>query len=118
MPTTTQNMVVYQYVCRSDCRYVGPTTLRLHDRINQHVPRSIRNQRLPIKIRPKHTCKVTKNFPIFQKSDSAIGIRLLQNKDSANNYRNQQLSNLAKARMSFHLAVHEAIFIKSFKHEL
>ena len=105
MPTTSQNMVVYQYVCRCDCRYVGRTTLRLQNRI-------IRNQRLPTKILPKCTCKATKNPSIFQKSDSAIRIQLLQNKDCANNYCDQQFSILTEAKTSFHLAVLEAIFIK------
>ena len=35
-------MVVYQYVCRCDCRYVGRTSQRLHDRINQHILKCIR----------------------------------------------------------------------------
>ena len=43
VPITHQSMVVYQYVCRCDCRYVGRTSLRLQDRINQHIPKPIRN---------------------------------------------------------------------------
>ena len=50
MPTATQNIVVYQHVCRCDCRYVSSTALRLQDRINQHVLRSIRNSRLSTKL--------------------------------------------------------------------
>ena len=118
MPTTTQNIVVYQYVCRCDCQYVGRTTLRLHNRINQNVPRSIRNQRLPTEILPKRSCKVTKNLSILEKSNSVIGIHLFQNKDCANNYSDQQFSILAKAIMSFYLAVLKAIFIKNLKPEL
>ena len=44
LPSTHQSMVVYQYVCRCDCRYVGRTSQRLHDRIAQHIPKSIRNK--------------------------------------------------------------------------
>ena len=29
VPTTQQRLVVYLYVCRCDCRYVGRTSLRL-----------------------------------------------------------------------------------------
>ena len=47
LPSTHQSMVVYQYVCRSDCRYVGLTSRRLHDRIAQHIPKSIRNKSIP-----------------------------------------------------------------------
>ena len=35
--TKQQSMVVYQYVCRCDCRYVGRTSQRLQDRIKQHM---------------------------------------------------------------------------------
>ena len=44
VPTKQQNMVVYQYMCRCDCRYVGRTSQRLQDRIKQHIPKTIRNQ--------------------------------------------------------------------------
>ena len=47
LPSTHQSMVVYQYVCRCDCRYVGRTSQRLHDRIAQHIPKSIRNKSIP-----------------------------------------------------------------------
>ena len=33
-----QSVVKYKYVCRCDCRDVGRTSLRLEERINQHVP--------------------------------------------------------------------------------
>ena len=49
VPITHQSMVAYQYVCRCDCRYVGRTSLRLQDRINQHIPKSIRNKENPTK---------------------------------------------------------------------
>jgi len=41
-------IVEYQYVCRRYCRYVGRTSLKLKDRINQHIPKSIRNNQKPI----------------------------------------------------------------------
>ena len=34
LPSLQQSMVVYQFVCRCDCRYVGRTYLRLQDKIN------------------------------------------------------------------------------------
>ena len=37
LPTSQLSMVVYQYVCRCECRYVGRTSQRLQDRIRQHV---------------------------------------------------------------------------------
>ena len=47
VPTKQQSMVVYQYVCRCDCWYVGRTSQRLQDRIKQHIPKAIRNQAQP-----------------------------------------------------------------------
>ena len=47
VPTKQQSMVVYQYECRCDCRYVGCTSQRLQDRIKQHIPKAIRNQTQP-----------------------------------------------------------------------
>ena len=44
VPTTQQSLVVYQYVCRCDCRYVGCTSLKLQEIITQHIPKSIRNK--------------------------------------------------------------------------
>ena len=34
VPSIQQSMVVYEYVCRCDCRYVGCTFLRLEEKIN------------------------------------------------------------------------------------
>ena len=47
VPTKQQSMVVYQYVCHCDCRYVGHTSQRLQDRIKQHIPQAIKNQAQP-----------------------------------------------------------------------
>ena len=37
VPSIQQSMVVYKYISHCDCRYVGRTSLRLEERINQHV---------------------------------------------------------------------------------
>ena len=57
LPSTHQSMVVNQYVCRCDCRYVGRISQRLHDRIAQHIPKSIRNKSIPSRILPTRDCK-------------------------------------------------------------
>ena len=38
-----KSIVIYQFSCHCDSRYVGPTSQRLQDRIKQHVPKSIRS---------------------------------------------------------------------------
>ena len=61
LTSTHQSMVAYQYVCRCDCRYVGCTSQRLHDRIAQHIPKSVRNKSIPSRTLPTRDCK-TKNL--------------------------------------------------------
>ena len=111
-PTTQQSLVVYQYVCRCDCRYVGRTSLRLQERITQHIPKSIRNKEKPTKVLPRRNCK-TKTSLNQLECDSAIGLHLLQNPDCAAHYHDRQFSILANARTQFHLAALEATFIKT-----
>ena len=38
-----KSIVIYQFSCHCDSRYVGRTSQRLQDRIKQHVPKSIRS---------------------------------------------------------------------------
>ena len=68
VPITHQSMVAYQYVCvwRCDCRYVGHTSLRLQDKINQHIPKLIRNKENPTKVLPKRNCKITTPLNVIQ----------------------------------------------------
>ena len=55
VPFVQRSMVVYVYRC--DCRYVGCTSLRLEERINQHVPNFIRRKQQPTKILPERIVK-------------------------------------------------------------
>ena len=91
VPTKQQCMVLYQYVCRCDCRYVGRTSQRPQDRIKQHIPKAIRNQTQPdrVFIQSNHT------------STSAIGQHLLNNEKCASYYDDNQFSILAKGRTLF-----------------
>ena len=113
MPITHQSMVVYQYVlCRCDRRYVGRTFLRLQDRINQHIPKSIRNKENPTKVLPKRNCKITTSLN-QQDCDSPVGLHLIQNPDCA--YHIDQFSILAQARTIFLLRTLEVAFITFIK---
>ena len=111
VPSIQQSMVVYEYVCRFDCRYVGRTSLRLDERINQHVPNFIRRKQQPTKILPERKCKI-RSTATHQHCGSAIGLHLMQNPECATQYSNNQFSILAKARSVFHLSVLEATYIK------
>ena len=114
VPITQQSLVVYQNVCRCDCQYVGRTSLSLHVRIIQHIPKSIRNKEKPSKVLPRRNCKA-KTLLNQSECDSAIGLHLLQNPDCAARYHDRQFSILAKARTQFHLVALESIFIKTQK---
>ena len=106
-------MVVYQYVCRCVSRYVGRTSQRLQDRINQHIRRCIRSDKRPTKILPNRECKIISNPTVY--SDSGIGQHLLENEEFAKHYNHAPFSILATARSSFHLSVLEATYINSLQ---
>ena len=44
LPANQRSMVIYEYVCHCDSRYVGRTTQRLQERIKHHVPKAIRQK--------------------------------------------------------------------------
>ena len=79
LPSLRRSMVVYQYVCRCDCRYVGRTSQNLQDRMNQHIPRCVRSDKRPTKNLPNRECKITYTPSVY--CDSAIGQHLLENKE-------------------------------------
>ena len=84
LPSVQQSMVVYQYVCHCDCQYVGRTSQRLRDRINQHIPRSKRSDKKLTKNLPDRECKII-STPCVD-CDSAIEQHLQQNKECAKHY--------------------------------
>ena len=108
VPTKQHSVVVYQYVCRCDCRYVGRTSQRLQDRIKQNIPKAIRNQAQPDRalFQSNHT------------STSAIRQHFLHNEKWASYYDDSQFSILAKGRTLFHLSTLKATLIKMLKPEL
>ena len=112
LPASQLSMVVYQYVCRCECRYVGRTSQRLQDRIRQHVPKTIRNKTNQERIQPTRKSKINSSTP---NCDSAIGTHLLKHPNCALHYNDNQFSILSKARSDFHLAVLESIHITSSK---
>ena len=90
LPSLQQSMVVNQHVCRCDCRYVGRTSQRLQDRINQHIPRCIRSDKRPTKNLPNRECKITSTTSVY--CDSAIGQHLLENEECAKHFNDAQFS--------------------------
>jgi len=65
------------------------------------------------KILAKRNCKEMINTSKNSQCDSKSGLHLLQNKQYANNYNDEQFSILARARSPFQLSTLEATYIKN-----
>ena len=109
----TTTMRWQDVAARCDCRYVGRTSQRLQDRINQHIPRCIRSDKRPTKNLPNRECKITSTPSAY--CDSAIGQHVLENKECAKHFNDAQFSILATARSLFHLSVLEATYINALQ---
>ena len=73
LPAHQQSNVIYEYSCHCDSRCVGRTSQRLLDRINQHIPKSIRNANSILKRSlPSRACKSSTPNPT-QTSSSSFG---------------------------------------------
>ena len=110
VPTHQKSLVVYEFSCRCEARYVGRTTQRLEDRIKQHVPTSIRKKTYIEREQPPRGCK-TSNAQ--NKCDSAIGQHLLENPECAKMFYDDKFRKIGQARSSFHLGVLESVYIKT-----
>ena len=89
LPTNQRSMVIYEYVCHCDSRYVGCTTQRLQERVKQHVPKAIKQKTIltqeqgthrsqPDRTRPNKKCKAKSKTQFEPGSNSAIGQHLLE----------------------------------------
>ena len=116
LPAHQQSNVVYEYSYHCDSRYVGCTSERLLDRINQHILKSIKNANSILKRSlPSRACK---SSTLTQTCDSAIGLHLLLNASCAKHYHQDRFRILARGRSSFHLSILESIFIKTSNPDL
>ena len=93
LPTHNKSNVIYLFECRCGSRYVGKTTQRLENRIQQHLPSAT-------------------------KSSSAIGEHLLRNPDCLDKFDRSMFSIVCKARTESVLHDLELMFIKSIKPDL
>ena len=127
LPANQRSIVIYEYVCHCDSRYVGRTTQRLQDRIKQHVPKAIRQKTAltheqgtqrsqPKRTQPNRKCKAKSKTQFEPESDSAIGQHLLEsNQCCARNYSDSRFMILTTARSQFHLSLLEAVYISRKK---
>ena len=119
LPANQRSMVIYEYVCHCDSRYVGRTTQKLQERIKQHVPKAIRQKTSqPTRTQPNRKCKAKSKTQFEPESDSAIGQHLLESNQCARNYSDSQFKILTTARSQFHLSLLEAVYISRIKPDL
>ena len=111
LPANQRSMVIYQYVCHGDSRYVGCTTQRLQERIKQHVPKAIKQKTTLTRTQPNRKCKAKSKTQFEPESDSAIGQHLLESNQCARNYSDSPFKILTTARSQFHLSLLEAVYI-------
>ena len=110
VPTTQKSCVVYEFSCLCEARYVGRTTQRLVDGIEQHVSASIRKKSNTVREQPPRICK--KNNSKIN-CESAIGQHLIANPECAKIYIDDNIRIIGQARSSFHLSVSESVYIKA-----
>ena len=114
-------MVIYEYVCHCDSRYVGRTTQRLQERIKQYVPQAIRQKTTPTqeqgtqrsqptRTQPNRKCKAKSKTQFEPESDSAIGQHLLESNQRACNCSDSRFKILTTARSQCHLSLLEAVY--------
>ena len=102
VPTTQKSCVVYEFSCRCEARYLGCTTQRLADRINQHGPTSIRKNNNIIREQPP---RMRENNNPKMTCDSAIGQHFIINPEFAKTYTEYNFRIIELARSSCHLKV-------------
>ena len=129
LPANQRSMVIYEYACHCDSRYVGRTTQRLQERIKQHAPKAIRqkttltqeqgtHQSQPTRTQPNRKCNEKSKTQFEPESDSAIGQYLLESNQCARNYSDSRFKILTTARFQFHLRLLEAVYISRKKTDL
>ena len=123
-PTLKHNNVIYQFKCSCNSLYVGKTSRRLEDRINQHVPPSFlqasvstdkprRSDRLA-KLKVVNYCENDTSSLV----NSAIRRHLSDNPACARSFSKDHFTILARCRSDFHRHIMEAIFITVLQPDL
>ena len=135
LPKFQKSNIVYMFKCnRCDCEYVGKTSRRLVDRIEEHVPSAIRKrandqtqeqnnpdvpvllQRYNLRSRNQPNQVSSHSQPSITPSNiSAVKLHLFENPECARTYTRDCFKVIGQARTSFQLSVLEAVLINSHK---
>ena len=63
LPANQRSMVIYEYVCHCDSRYIGQTTQRIQERIKQNVPKALRQKTTVTHEQETHRSQPTRTQP-------------------------------------------------------
>ena len=111
LPTQSLSMVIYLFECRKcESRYVGKTSLRLEERIAQHVPKHLVEPERKVRGRGRPP-KRTTDKPAAERYQSAIACHLAGDVDCRSSYSSDQFSILSRARSTLHLNALEVVYI-------
>ena len=103
LPPHRRSNLVYTFKCSCDSSYVGRTSQRLEDRIEQHVPKSVRN------------ILASGRRHVAVSAQSAISQHLLENDDCGKQYSPAMFTIITRGRNPFHLQVLESLHITTKK---
>ena len=122
---TEKSGIIYKFHCaHCDSEYVGKSTRRLGDRIDEHIPSKIRRSSASSTANVETTHEYNlrqrraeiQHPPLPSTSNmTAIRLHLLENQACAAAYSKNCFQILAQGRSYFHLSVLEAFFIHSYK---
>ena len=132
LPKSHKSNLIYMFKCnRCDCEYVGKTSRRLVDRIDEHVPSAIRKraddqtqqQNNPVvqvfpqryNLRSRNIISSHSQPSIAPSNISAVKLHLFENPDCARTYTRDCFKVIGQARTPFQLSVLEAVLINSHK---
>ena len=106
IPDLSKNMVVYQFKCRCDNDYVGQTSRRLIQRIQEHVPKCVK----------EYICDpnydFTENIKLVRaNAKSSIAKHLLESRECGLTYNIDMFSILRRCTNMYELKVFEAVII-------
>ena len=103
LPPHKRSNLVYLFKCSCDSSYVGRTSQRLEDRIEQHVPKSVRR------------ILTSGRRHVAVSAQSAIAQHLLENTDCGKQYSPAMFTIITGGRNSFNLQVLESLHITTAK---
>ena len=103
-----QSSVLYRFTCSCESSYIGRTTRSLQTRIDEHVPKDIKEKIKKCRTKPARRLL----------HSSAIAEHLFNNPNCGRKYDQNMFNVVSHARSNSHLSVLEALYIMQQKPDL